>query len=261
MSAHQRHRSAFSRALTATPPETIRRPSERPRVPVDVGWLAACGNPVWNLSPVPDTPLLRAAVSVFAGGTPLDTPDGPRRVGELVPGDRLLTKEGGVARLAWSGTVSWEGDGPGPCAALPGPGTPLLRVAADSFGPGLPERDILLGAQAHVLLESPALVELVGAPAAFAPLAAFEDGVSVAPVSPPGEVQVHGLATGGHDALLAANLPVAAFHPSCVGRREIGSGGLAQMAALFPQLDRGPGFGPCRLPYLSAEQAMMLGLP
>ncbi|MEM9779597.1 MAG: Hint domain-containing protein [Pseudomonadota bacterium] len=56
------------------------------------------------LSPHPLTHPERVTVSGFAPGTQIDTPDGPRRVEDLLPGDLIETIDDGPCLLARVGT-------------------------------------------------------------------------------------------------------------------------------------------------------------
>jgi hypothetical protein len=265
MSIHLRHASAPPRdgAPAAGRPRGAEPAARRAvRVRVELGWrpgdAALDAAPLWSLFERADDALLRAATGAFAPGCAVATPDGRRSVEDLIPGDAVLDAQGRPARIAWTGAATRPAAPPCGIDGGPGPGeAPLLRVAAHSLGAGLPEADIVLGAQAHVLISTGALREATGAEAAYVPLAALVDGIGIAPVTPPGPVTVYGLATGCDHAIPVAGLPVAAFHPAQLGRGEM-VGGLAGLSALFPQLATGPGFGPPRLPRLGAEAAHAL---
>ncbi len=78
------------------------------------------------------------SLSCFCAGTLIDTPDGPRAVETLEPGDRITTADGGCTQVRWLGwqTVS---------TALRHPSevNPIC-ISAGALGNGLPGRDLRL---------------------------------------------------------------------------------------------------------------------
>ncbi len=103
-------------------------------------------------------------------------------------------------------------------------------------------------------------MNLVGSRHAFAPIAAFEDGMSVTAIQPQGEVTVYGLACAGQEAVTVSGLSVETYHPSRTITRSLTRVVLSDMARLFPHVTGGAGFGPPRIPYLSLSEAQGLSL-
>ncbi|KNG94307.1 Hint domain-containing protein [Pseudaestuariivita atlantica] len=60
-------------------------------------------------------------IACFVAGTPVDTPDGPRPIETLQPGDPVCTRDGGVQTLRWVGGAWVDGTGANtPIAFEPG---------------------------------------------------------------------------------------------------------------------------------------------
>ena len=94
-------------------------------------------------------------IPCFTPGTMIATPQGPRPVEELAPGDRVLTRDNGVKRLQWVGQrLLTEPQ----LAANPRLNPVLIRAGA--LGYGLPERDIIVSPQ-HKMLISDARAEML----------------------------------------------------------------------------------------------------
>ncbi|MEM7487846.1 MAG: Hint domain-containing protein [Pseudomonadota bacterium] len=217
----------------------------------DLAWIDHRGAALWDTRTLPDRPEIDEAVSSLARGAMLQGPRGPIAVEDLMPGDRVATRGGGTAEIRWIGARTY-----GPGGARP----TFYRVAAHAFGALGPETDVVLGAHAHVLIDSPRCQPLVGARLAFAPVAAFEDGHAVTAIVPPGEVTCYGLACAGQAAILVSGLAVESYHPARATTRNLNRSILAEMGKLFPQVAEGGGFGAPRINYLSPVEAQGLAL-
>jgi hypothetical protein len=227
------------------------RGDARPLASLDLAWVDAQGRATWDVRRLPDTPEIASAVSCLARGALLRGSRGPVAIEDLMPGDRVATASGGTAEIRWIGARSYH----------PGEERPKLwRVAARAFGGQGPDTDIVLGSDAQVLIDSPRCVPLVGKRQAFAPVAAFEDGVMVTAITPPGEVAVYGIACAAQEAVLVSGLPVETYHPARITARSLNRVVLSDMAKLFPHSAQSEGFGAPRIPYLSLSEAQALSL-
>ncbi|MEM8822743.1 MAG: Hint domain-containing protein [Pseudomonadota bacterium] len=248
MTAYQRVASApysnVSGYVDATPPEVV-------TAAYDLAWIDHRGAPIWDRRMLPDMPEIREAVSSLARGAMLQGPRGPIAIEDLMPGDRVATRDGGTAQIEWIGTRTYA----------PGGDRPMFyRVSANAFGASGPETDVVLGANAHVLIDNPRCIPLVGSPLAFAPIAAFEDGHAVTSITPQGEVACFGLACAGQAAILVSGLAVESYHPARATTRNLNRNILSEMGKLFPQAAGGTGFGAPRINYLSLVEAQGLAL-
>ncbi|MEM9798106.1 MAG: Hint domain-containing protein [Pseudomonadota bacterium] len=217
----------------------------------DLAWLDTNGAATWDRRSLTETPEVEAAVSSLARGAMLRGTRGPVAVEDLIPGDRVATRGGGTAQIDWIGARTYSSSAERPV---------FYRVSARAFGAAGPEASVLLGEHAYVLIDNPRCRELVGGALAYAPIAAFEDGVTVTALSPPGEVTVYGLACARQEALIVEGLPVESYHPARATTRTLTRGVLSDMGKLFPQLGAGDGFGAARIPHLSMSEAQALSL-
>lgn len=256
MTAYQRlpsasFRSALDPSLDDETAHGSHRADTRPLVPYDLAWIDSRGVATWDRRRLPDTAQVAGAVSCLARGAMLRGPRGPIAVEDLIPGDRITTKSGGTVQIDWIGSRTYRG----------GTDTPkFFRVAARAFGGQGPDTDVILGADAQILIDSAKCSELVGARRAFAPIAAFEDGMTVTSIQPQGEVAVYGIACSGQEAVMVSGLAVETYHPSRTITRSLTRVVLTDMARLFPHAAGGAGFGPPRIPYLSLSEAQSLSI-
>lgn len=226
-------------------------PDSRACATYDLAWIHPRGQAIWDRRLLPDTPEVEAAVSCLARGAMLRGPRGPVAVEDLLPGDHVVVRGGRLAQIDWIGSRSYA----------PGAARPLLyRVAAHAFGASGPHADILLGASARVLIDSPRCRDLVGDTLAFAPVSAFEDGRTVSAVAPPGEVTVYGIACRGQEAVMAGGLGVESAHPGRATARSLTPAVVTDMARLFPQAAAGAGFGAPRIASLTRSEAAELAM-
>jgi hypothetical protein len=92
--------------------------------------------------------IINGPVTCFAAGTGIDTPDGNIPVERLCIGDIVLTEDAGPKPVRWIGQRHID------CARHPGPESVRpVRIRAHAFGPGLPQRDLVLSPDHAVFAE------------------------------------------------------------------------------------------------------------
>jgi hypothetical protein len=93
-----------------------------------------------NLYDLYDTP------PCFTPGTLIATPEGPRAIETLRPGDLVLTRDHGPQPLRWMGEARLR-----PEDLLANPGHRPVRIEKGALGDGLPYRDLTLSPQHRLL--------------------------------------------------------------------------------------------------------------
>src|SRR5690606_29807740 len=96
-------------------------------------------------------------IPCFTPGTMVTCEAGERRVEDLRPGDRVLTRDHGLQPLCWVGRKEL---GPAELAADPKLQPVLIRAGA--LGPGLPARDMRISRQHRMLMAGPRAELLFG---------------------------------------------------------------------------------------------------
>jgi len=202
----------------------------------------------------PAIPGFEASCGAFAHGTMIQTADGSTPVEDLLPGMPILTRDEGLCPLLWVGSMTLLPQN-GDARVAP---AQLTRIIEGSVGLGRPNRDLVLGPYARILRRNAACLSLFGTESAFAPAAAFADGVSIIEVHPVSSVRVFHLALEGQHVITANGVEVESFHP---GRRDtmgVPPSLLPAFMALFPHVEDLADFGPMRVPRLSQDDIRAL---
>jgi hypothetical protein len=128
-------------------------------------------------------------VACFAEGTHILTETGPVAVEHLALGTRLPTASGRLASIVWLGNRSLE-----PARHKRPHDVNPIRVRADTFGPGLPTRDLILSPDHAVLIDG-----------LLVPIRHLANGTSIAQ-EPRSRVTYWHIELDRHDVLLAEGL-------------------------------------------------------
>lgn len=171
-----------------------------------------------------------ATVPCFTVGTLIETDEGRVPVEELMPGDRVLTRDHGFRTLQWVGTRHV-----GRAELMARPEFGPVRIARGALGGGLPDRDMMVSPQHRMLLwgaraellfgRSEVLVvarHLVGLP-----------GIVHLPDTP--VTYVHVLCEK-HELLRADGCWSESFQPGDLSLGALGAAQRDEILALFPEL-------------------------
>ncbi|MHA7876207.1 Hint domain-containing protein [Roseivivax sp.] len=201
------------------------------------------------------SPVAAACTPCFTGGTLIKTLTGERPVEELLPGDRVLTRDNGFQTIRWVGKRHF----PRPALEAMRSLAPV-RIPAGSLGRGLPARDMMVSPEHRVLVGN-AWTELFFAqeevliPARS--LRAFEGVESVIPEE--GVLYVNFL-FAGHELVQSDGLWTESFQPGEVLFDEEEAPVRAEIFQIFPELEAHLGemrFSAAR-PTLDAHQCRVL---
>lgn len=89
-------------------------------------------------------------ITCFTPGSLAVTDRGPVAVEDLVPGDRVLTRDQGFQEIVWTGAREISAEELRNRPALRG-----VRIAAGALGPGCPARDMVVSPQHRILVADP----------------------------------------------------------------------------------------------------------
>lgn len=109
----------------------------------------------------PDQP---SSPECFTPGALIDTPQGPRRVEDLHPGDLVLTRDRGPQPILWVGRRQITAD-----QTAAAPWLRPIRIRAGALAPGCPARDLVVSPQHRLLLRSRILARVTGAAEVLTP--------------------------------------------------------------------------------------------
>ncbi|MGR3469214.1 MAG: Hint domain-containing protein [Shimia sp.] len=168
----------------------------------------------------------------FVEGTMILTPEGPRAVEALSPGDRVVTRDAGVQRVRWVGASRVT-------AAMMARDPMLrpIRVAAGALGPDAPSRDLYLSRQHRVLVRDWRAEVYFGAPdGVLAPVGAMlnDTTITVDHGRSDGVTYYH-VATPSHAVIYAEGLETETFLPSARTIQGMSAAARVEFLALFPR--------------------------
>ncbi|KIC12261.1 hypothetical protein RA19_03195 [Leisingera sp. ANG-M1] len=157
----------------------------------------------------PALPLFEDAFCAFSRGSLVETTQGPIAVEDLLPGDEILTSEGGGQTLVWIGHTSLLPARPG----SRGRSHHLTSFMADSLGLQKPAASLVVGPAARLLRMPPHMQGGPDGTQLLTPAAEFQDGMSIFETAPPTPVDMYHLCLPRHAVINAGGLEFETYHP------------------------------------------------
>lgn len=194
-------------------------------------------------------------IPCFTTGTLIDTPDGPRPVESLKPGDLVLTADHGAQPLRWIGQRRMDAS-----ILVAMPQLRPVRIRAGALGAGVPSADLLVSPQHRMLVRSRIAQKMFGTNEVL--VAAKQllqiDGVDLA--SDVETVDYVHLLFDRHEVVTANGAPSESLHTGVEAVYAIGPEALEEVCAIFPEL-RAPDYAPVAARCLaSGRQARKLAV-
>lgn len=186
-----------------------------------------------------------SGVACFVAGTLIDTPDGPRPIETLGPGERIVTRDAGAQTVCWAGATEVAGQG----ALAP------IRIRAGVLGA---TRDIEVSPNHRILVTGWQAELFFGADEVLVPAKALVNGTTVAP-APRARVRYVHVMCGAHQVVRSSGLWSESFYPGRHGIAGLGTATGRELLTLFPQLGTGPAaYGPTARPVRALREAQLL---
>ncbi|NEY91488.1 Hint domain-containing protein [Tabrizicola oligotrophica] len=193
-------------------------------------------------------------VICFTPDTRLATPDGPRLIRDLRPGDRIATRDNGPQEVLWCGHRRMTG-----ARLYAMPHLRPVRFKAGALGIGRPDEDLLVSPQHRMLLRGAAAQALFDTPEV---LVAAEDLVNDQTVIVDHmlrEVTYVHILLERHNVIWANGLESESFHPSNTALDTVDPGQLGGLLQLLPEVEANPhSYGDYARRNLSASEAAIL---
>jgi len=182
---------------------------------------------------IDDTPYDGLTPICFASGSQIKTPGGLRNVEDLRPGDRVLDIDGQAVKVMWTGkkTVNLAG----PMSMTMRRRLAPIRIWADSFGPGIPFKDLIVSPQHRVLVSGYPTQLLFGLDAALVPAKSLVGSMATQECEAH-TVTYHHLLCERHCIVLSNGLPTETMLLGQVGLRTLTPDDVEEIALLFPEL-------------------------
>ncbi|WP_417599733.1 Hint domain-containing protein [Pararhodobacter oceanensis] len=187
----------------------------------------------------------------FTPGTMIDTLRGKRAVEDLVPGDKVLTRDNGYQPLAWVGRRDLAAAELATC-----PQAAPIRIAAGALGAGLPEQDLRVSPR-HRMLVTGARAELMFGEREVLVTAADLLALPGVTQEAAGDVSYIHVMCERHEIIRAEGSWSESFQPSEAVLDALDTQTRAELLGLFPELAAGTGFAAAR-PVLNGSEAREL---
>ncbi len=156
-----------------------------------------------------EAPGARGGVICFAGGTLIDTPDGPRPVEALRAGDRVSTRDDGAQEVLWTGSRRMSG-----ARLYAMPHLRPIRVRAGAMGDDRPDSDLLVSPEHRMLIRGARARELFNEDEVLVAARDLIDGQWVVGETGYREVTYFHLLTERHQIVWANGMETESFHPA-----------------------------------------------
>ncbi len=187
----------------------------------------------------PALPVFEDAFCAFTRGSMIETESGAISVEDLLPGDRILTRDGDSQPLIWKGSTTLVPGRPGP----QGRNLRLTRIMADSFGVQRPMSCVIAGPSARILHTPSHLRAVSGGLQTLTPVQEFQDGMNIVETAPPTPVELFHICLPRHAVIRVAGLEFETYHPGANAARQISHAMRNVYLDLFPHISQLGDFG------------------
>ena len=193
-------------------------------------------------------------VICFTPGTRLETPDGPRLIQTLRPGDPVLTRDNGAQPVLWTGSRHMTG-----ARLHVMPELRPIRVRAAALGPDRPDPDLLVSPQHRILLQGRAAQALFNVDEVLVAAADLVNDLTITVDRAAREVTYIHVLFQSHQIIWANGLETESFHPAHAAPALLDPVQRTGLLALFPALATNPqSYGePARRNLTTSEAALL----
>lgn len=183
----------------------------------------------------------------FTAGTRIATPNGPRAVQDLRPGDLVITRDHGLQPVRWTGS-----------RRVPASGS----LAPVRFETGIlgNDRPLLVSPQHRMLVRGPQASLMFGESEVLASAKHLVNGASVT-TAPGGDVTYVHILFDAHEIVYAEGTPTESFFPGDTGLEAVDEEAREELFTIFPELRSSSGeYGETARLCLRAHESRLLRL-
>lgn len=210
-------------------------PDSAARLVMFAGQMPPAGQDLWIVRSAVDPrrlapePQPEGGVICFTPGTLIATPQGPRPIEVLRPGDLVQTADCGAQPILWAGQRRMSG-----ARLYVMPHLRPVRIRGDALGAGHPQGDLLVSPQHRLLLRGRAASALFGTPEVLVRAQDLVDDHQVLIDSTAREVTYVHVMLEAHQIVFANGLPTESFHPLSAALDTLDPGQRAGLLDLLP---------------------------
>ena len=193
-------------------------------------------------------------VICFTPHTRIATPDGPKLIQALRPGDLVLTKDDGPQEVLWTGHRRMSG-----ARLYAMPHLRPIRLRSGAFGNDRPEPDLLVSPAHRLLVKGGAAQALVGTSEVLVRAEDLLNDTSIAVDHALREVTYIHILLERHNIVFANGVETESFHPSNTALEMIDPAQRDVLMAVMPDVARNPeAYGDYARRNLSSSEAALL---
>jgi len=194
-------------------------------------------------------------VICFTAGTFLDTPEGPRRVEDLVEGDRVATKDNGAQDILWIGSRRMSG------ARLHAmPELRPIRLRNGAIDGAVPSLDLVVSPRHRIVLAGDIARALFGTPEVLVTARDLVDDRGILVDRAAADVTYVHILLPRHEIVRANGVETESFHPASTDLETVTADQRQRLLAIVPGIDADPlSYGESARRILSAEDAAIFG--
>lgn len=170
-------------------------------------------------------------VPCFAGGTRIETPDGPRAIETLKVGDTVLTLDHGPQVIRWIGARDLDS-----IDLHAKPKLRPIRIAKGALGDGLPLQDLLVSPQHRMLVRSPIAVRMFATDEVLVAARKLLELPGVSVDESTSSVTYFHMLFDRHEVVFAEGAPAESLYTGPEALKGIGKDALVEIEALFPEI-------------------------
>lgn len=193
-------------------------------------------------------------VICFTPGTRIATPEGPKLIQALRPGDHVLTKDDGPQEVLWMGQRRMSG-----ARLYAMPHLRPIRFRAGALGLDLPEPDLIVSPAHRMLVKGPAALALFGTSEVLVRAEDLLNDGSITVDHAARDVTYVHILLARHNIVFANGIQTESFHPSNTAMEMIDAEQRAQLLEVAPGVDLKPeAYGDYARRNLSSSEAALL---
>ncbi|WP_135505978.1 Hint domain-containing protein [Roseovarius aestuariivivens] len=190
----------------------------------------------------------------FTPGTRIDTPDGPKRVEDLLEGDRVRTKDNGDEEIQWIGSRRMSG-----ARLFAMPHLRPVRIRAGALGVERPDEELLVSPEHRMLVEGDVARALFNTSEVLVSARDLINGNTVAVDLTVREVTYIHLLLPRHQILWANGVETESFHPASASLTALNATDRERLLKINPYLELEPQvYGDYARRNLTASEAAIL---
>ena len=164
----------------------------------------------------------------FTGGTMMQTPDGPRLIDRLRPGDLLLTRDHGAQPIVWIWARHWA-----QAELRANPALRAVRIRKGALGAGLPRRTLHVSRQHRMLVASEVARRIFGAGEVLVAAKDLTRLRGVELVVPEGGITFYHILMQHHEILFAEAAPAESLYLGRNALEALEPAARAELCAIF----------------------------